>query len=131
MRYDTMPCHASDTIHTIRYDTMQCDTRYDMIRFGCPRALSAFQVFVCCQHQFNVMCFAQQECLSKHDSFLCFLCMRMAGLRETGGAPGNPAPRKHFLVWIVKPAGCHCTDVHLTSRVFPEDQQISRSADRP
>ena len=27
-----------------------------------------------------------------------------------GGAPRNPAPRKHFLAWIVKPSGCHCTD---------------------
>ena len=42
-----------------------------------------------------------------------------------GGAPRNPAPRNHFLVWIVKPSGCHCTDGHLTSRVFTEDQQIS------
>ena len=31
-------------------------------------------------------------------------------LREMGGAPRNPAPRNHFLVWIVKPSGCHCTD---------------------
>ena len=31
-------------------------------------------------------------------------------LRETGGAPRNLAPRTHFLVWIVKPSGCHCTD---------------------
>ena len=39
--------------------------------------------------------------------------------REMGGAPGNAAPRNHFLVWtpgnhllvwIVKPSGCHCTD---------------------
>ena len=34
-----------------------------------------------------------------------------------GGALGNPAPRNHFLAWIVKPSGCHCTDGHLTSRV--------------
>ena len=27
-----------------------------------------------------------------------------------GGAPRNPAPRNHLLVWIVKPSGCHCTD---------------------
>ena len=27
-----------------------------------------------------------------------------------GGAPRNPAPRNQFLVWIVKPSGCHCTD---------------------
>ena len=26
------------------------------------------------------------------------------------GAPRNPAPRNNFLVWIVKPSGCHCTD---------------------
>ena len=31
-------------------------------------------------------------------------------VREVGGAPRNPAPRNHFLVWIVKPSGCHCTD---------------------
>ena len=31
-------------------------------------------------------------------------------LRETGGAPRNPAPRSHFSVRIVKPSGCHCTD---------------------
>ena len=31
----------------------------------------------------------------------------------------------YFLVWIVKPSGCHYTDGHLTSRVFAEDQQIS------
>ena len=31
-------------------------------------------------------------------------------LREMGGASRNPAPRSHFLVWIVKPSGCHCTD---------------------
>ena len=29
---------------------------------------------------------------------------------EMGGAPRNPAPRNHLLVWIVKPSGCHCTD---------------------
>ena len=28
-------------------------------------------------------------------------------LREMGGAPGNPAPRNHLWVWIVKPSGCH------------------------
>ena len=27
-----------------------------------------------------------------------------------GGAPRNPAPRNHFLVRIVEPSGCHCTD---------------------
>ena len=27
-----------------------------------------------------------------------------------GGAPRNPAPTNHLLVWIVKPSGCHCTD---------------------
>ena len=31
-------------------------------------------------------------------------------IREWGGDPRNPAPRSHFLVWIVKPSGCHCTD---------------------
>ena len=34
----------------------------------------------------------------------------MCTTREMGGAPRNPAPRNHFLVWIVKPSGCHCTD---------------------
>ena len=52
-------------------------------------------------------------------------------LREMGGAPRNPAPLNHFSVWIVKPSGYHCTDGHLTSRVFTEDQQISPSADPP
>ena len=32
------------------------------------------------------------------------------GRRETEGAPRNPAPRNHFLVWIVQSPGCHCTD---------------------
>ena len=27
-----------------------------------------------------------------------------------GGIPGNPAPRNHFLVRIVKPSSCHSTD---------------------
>ena len=31
-------------------------------------------------------------------------------VREMGGAPRNPAPRNHFLVWIVKPSGWNCTD---------------------
>ena len=35
---------------------------------------------------------------------------RAVPLRGMGGAPMNPAPRNHFLVWIVKPSGCHCTD---------------------
>ena len=42
-----------------------------------------------------------------------------------GGAPRNPAPR-NLLVWIVERAGCHCTDGHLTSRVFTEDQKYRR-----
>ena len=50
---------------------------------------------------------------------------QMLELREMGGAPRNPAPGNHFLVRIVKPSGCHCTDGHLTSRVFTEDQNIS------
>ena len=37
---------------------------------------------------------------------------------EMRGAPSNPAPRNHFLVWIAKPSGCHCTDGHSSSRVF-------------
>ena len=41
------------------------------------------------------------------------------------GAPRNPAPRNHLLAWIVKLSGCHCTDGHLTSTVFSENQQIS------
>ena len=28
--------------------------------------------------------------------------MKIDGVREMGGAPRNPAPRKHILVWIVK-----------------------------
>ena len=44
---------------------------------------------------------------------------------EMGGAPRNPAPRKRFLAWIVKPSDCHCTDGHLTSRVFSEGRQTS------
>ena len=47
-------------------------------------------------------------------------------IREMGGAPRNAAPRNHFLVWIVKPSGFHCTDGHLTSRVFTEDQNIAQ-----
>ena len=35
------------------------------------------------------------------------------------------APRNHFLARIVEPSGYHCTDGHLTSRVFTEDQHIS------
>ena len=31
-------------------------------------------------------------------------------LREMGGAPRNPAPRNHLLVWTGKPSGCHCRD---------------------
>ena len=42
------------------------------------------------------------------------------------GAPSNSAPRSHFLARIVKPSGCHCTDGHLTSRVFAEDQNNRR-----
>ena len=34
----------------------------------------------------------------------------MVSVRDMGGAPRNPAPRKHFLAWIVKPPSCHCTD---------------------
>ena len=30
--------------------------------------------------------------------------------REMGGAPRNPAARKHLLVRIVKSPGCHCAD---------------------
>ena len=55
----------------------------------------------------------------------------LEGVREMGGAPRNPTPRNRFLVRIVKPSGCHCTDGHLTSRVFTEDQQVSQSADPP
>ena len=46
-------------------------------------------------------------------------------IREMVGAARNLAPRNHLMVWIVKPSGCHCTDGHLTSRVFTEDYQIS------
>ena len=45
---------------------------------------------------------------------------RQPVMREMGGAPRNLA-----LVRIVKSSGCHCTDGHLTSRVFTEDQKIS------
>ena len=38
--------------------------------------------------------------------------------REVGGAPKNLAPRNHFLAWIVKPSGCHCTDVALDKQSF-------------
>ena len=41
------------------------------------------------------------------------------------------APRNHLLVRIVKPSRCHCTDGHLTSRVFTEDQKISQCAEPP
>ena len=51
--------------------------------------------------------------------------------REMGGAPRNPAPRSHFLVWIVTPSSCHCTDRHLTSILSAENRQISQSADPP
>ena len=53
------------------------------------------------------------------------------GIREMGGAPRNPAPRNHFLVWIVKPSGWHCTDGHLTSRVFTEESKISYRVPTP
>ena len=33
-----------------------------------------------------------------------------SSIRERGSAPRNPAPRNHFLVWIVQPSGCQCTD---------------------
>ena len=33
-------------------------------------------------------------------------------------APRNPAPRNHFLVRIVKPSGCHCTDGHFDKQSF-------------
>ena len=35
---------------------------------------------------------------------------RSSTQQEIGGAPRNPAPRNHCLVWIVKPSGCHRTD---------------------
>ena len=47
--------------------------------------------------------------------------VRRRCLREMGGAPRNSAPRNRFRVRIVKPSGCHCTDGHLTSKVFTED----------
>ena len=50
-------------------------------------------------------------------SLSLFLSLSLSQIRETGGAPRNPAHRNHLLVWIVKPSGCHCTDGHLTSRV--------------
>ena len=48
-----------------------------------------------------------------------------------GGAPRNPAPKNHFLVCIFKPSGCHCTNGHLTSRAFTEDQRILCSVPTP
>ena len=45
-------------------------------------------------------------------------------IREMGGAPRNPAPSNHFLVWMVKPSGCHCTDGHLTSIFFRGSKDI-------
>ena len=44
-----------------------------------------------------------------HIHIYIYIYIYMA-LREMGGAPRNPAPRNHLLVWIVKPSGCHCTD---------------------
>ena len=53
-------------------------------------------------------------------------------VREMGGAPRNSAPSNHFfLVRIVKPSGCHCTDGHLTSRVFTEDRKMSYRVPTP
>ena len=46
---------------------------------------------------------------------------RARPIREMGGAPRNLAPRNHLLAWIVKPSGRHCTDGHLTSRVFTKE----------
>ena len=57
--------------------------------------------------------------------------LRLPSMREMGGAPRNPAPRSHFLVWIVKPSGRHCTEGHLTSRVFTEDRKISSECRPP
>ena len=53
------------------------------------------------------------------------IVVRRLAVREMGGAPRNPAPRSHFLVWVVQPSGCHCTDGHLTGRAFTKDQQTS------
>ena len=41
---------------------------------------------------------------------LAAVALRSPKVRETGGAPRSPAPRNRFLVWTVKPSGCHCTD---------------------
>ena len=56
---------------------------------------------------------------------------RCPSLREMGGDPRNPVPRNRFWVWVVKTSGCHCTDGHLTSKAFAEDQAIASSADPP
>ena len=48
-----------------------------------------------------------------------------------GGAPRNPAPRNHVLARIVEPSGCHCTDAHMKSTVFTEDQQKCRIVPTP
>ena len=58
-----------------------------------------------------------QECAMKCDG------QRIKISREMGGAPRNLAPRSHFLAWTVKPSGCHCTDGHLTGRVFTEEEK--------
>ena len=39
-----------------------------------------------------------------------FVGGRIRSVRKMGGAPRNPAPGNHLLVWIVKSPGCHCTD---------------------
>ena len=44
---------------------------------------------------------------------------------------GHGGEHPHCLELIVKPSGCHCTDGHVPSRVFTEDQNISQSADSP
>ena len=58
-------------------------------------------------------------------TLVCFslcICIYVYIYRERErGAPRNPAPRNHSLVWIVKTSGCRCTDGHLTSRVCTED----------
>ena len=51
-----------------------------------------------------------------------------------GGAPRNPAPRNHFLVWIVKPSGCLCTDAFSGNkyrRVPTPLRSTSPFSDRP
>ena len=73
---------------------------------------------LCCRYACLLTCCA---CFVVYDGCVAECLQLVYTIREMGCAPRNPAPRNHFLVWIVKPSGCHCTDGHLTSRAFTED----------